>query len=178
MLPVGTLIMSPADRAFIIRQRHAVDAAIGNLTRILMVIRASHHDGGDRIGSSFGKLHCTRRSRNSEISIGQHEKSCARSLTLPLCAEPELQCRGPFGGAVHGKTVFFLLNINGSALVIIAGMEIWSGGGGLAATAAFSFSGVDALLRSVPASAQAIGQGSLAPPFGFQASRYRMSTPS
>ena len=41
-------------------------------------------------------------------------------------------------------------------------------GGGLAAAAAFSFSGVNALLRSVPASAQDIGQGSLAPLLGFQ----------
>lgn len=41
-------------------------------------------------------------------------------------------------------------------------------GGGLAAAAAFSFSGVNALLRSVPASAQDIGQGSLRPLLGFQ----------
>jgi uncharacterized protein len=41
-------------------------------------------------------------------------------------------------------------------------------GGGLAAAAAFSFSGVSALLRSVPASAQAIGQASLAPLLSFQ----------
>src|SRR5688572_31760990 len=41
-------------------------------------------------------------------------------------------------------------------------------GGGLAAAAALSFSGVDALLRSVPVSAQDIGPGSLAPLLGFQ----------
>ena len=41
-------------------------------------------------------------------------------------------------------------------------------GGGLAAAAAVSFSGVNALLRSVPASAQDIGQGSLRPLLGFQ----------
>src|SRR5918995_3164979 len=41
-------------------------------------------------------------------------------------------------------------------------------GGGLAAAAAVSFSGVNALLRSVPASAQDIGKGSLAPLLGFQ----------
>ena len=41
-------------------------------------------------------------------------------------------------------------------------------GGGLAAAAAFSFSGVNALLRSVPAAAQDIGQGSLRPLLGFQ----------
>jgi uncharacterized protein len=41
-------------------------------------------------------------------------------------------------------------------------------GGGLAAAAALSFSGVDALLRSVPASAQDIAQGSLGPLLTFQ----------
>ena len=41
-------------------------------------------------------------------------------------------------------------------------------GGGLAAAAAVSFSGVNALLRSVPASAQDIGQGSLRPLLGFE----------
>src|SRR5918993_948063 len=41
-------------------------------------------------------------------------------------------------------------------------------GGGLVAAAAFSFSGVSALLRSFPASAQDIGQGSLASLLGFQ----------
>ena len=47
-------------------------------------------------------------------------------------------------------------------------------GGGLAAAAAFSFSGVNALLRSVPASAQAIGQASLAPLQAFKAFLYPM----
>jgi secreted PhoX family phosphatase len=51
-------------------------------------------------------------------------------------------------------------------------------GGGLAAAAAFSFSGVNALLRSVPASAQDIGQVRFDHCWAFKACRFLMQIPS